>query len=115
MCKIGMQYSELFRNINSVKTPHALEGNYHIFSQYTILTENRDYLSNELSKKGIPSAVYYPIPAHKQPIFKTNEFHLPVSEYVSQRAISLPMHPYLDAEQQKLIVNNCLDIINAPS
>ena len=83
-----------------------------IFAQYSILVENRDSLSKELLKMNIPTTVHYPVPIHKQPVFKTNEFHLPLSEYISDRVLSLPMHPYLNTTDQQKIVDQCLNIIS---
>jgi UDP-2-acetamido-2-deoxy-ribo-hexuluronate aminotransferase len=111
--KIGNRYNELFGNHTSIKVPEALEGNLHIFAQYSIVSENRDNIGKQLSKIGVPSTIYYPIPAHKQPIFKTDKFYLPISEYISNRVISLPMHPYLNNEDQQLIVNKCIEVANA--
>ena len=91
----------------------SLKGNFHIFAQYSIVAENRDDIGNQLSKIGVPSTIYYPIPAHKQPAFKTDEFYLPISENISDRIISLPMHPYLNNQDQQLIVSKCLEVANA--
>ena len=111
--KIGSRYNKLFDNKRFlIKTPKTLPGNIHIFAQYSILVENRDSLSKELLKMNIPTTVHYPVPIHKQPVFKTNEFHLPLSEYISDRVLSLPMHPYLNTTDQQKIVDQCLNIIS---
>ena len=64
-----------------------------VYAQYTIMTPRRDHLQEELKKRGIPTAIHYPLPMHKQPAY----FHygngpLPVSEAVAAQVISLPMY-----------------------
>jgi len=112
--RIGLKYNELFKDKSSmIKTPIIGIGNTHIFSQYSILVENRDKLVEGLSKLDIPTSIHYPVPVHQQVAFLTNEFSLPISEYVAQRIISLPMHPYLKLSDQQMIVNECLSIVNS--
>jgi UDP-2-acetamido-2-deoxy-ribo-hexuluronate aminotransferase len=52
----------------------------------------------------VPTAVHYPVPLNRQPALATNEFDLPVAEALSDRVMSLPMHPYLAAEDQLRVV-----------
>ena len=111
---IGTKYNDLFKEkCSSIKTPIIGVGNTHIFSQYSILVEERDKLAGDLLKVGIPTSIHYPTPVHKQVAFLTNEFSLPISEYVAERIISLPMHPYLKPSEQKKIVDECASIINS--
>ncbi|MDZ7696669.1 MAG: DegT/DnrJ/EryC1/StrS family aminotransferase [Deltaproteobacteria bacterium] len=77
-------------------------------SQYTILTEDRETVSNRLKAGGIPSVAYYAVPLHLQGAFadlghKPGDF--PVAEKVSAQCLSLPMHPYLTAEDQGRIAD----------
>ncbi len=68
----------------------------------------RAQIQGDLSKEGIPSAIYYPVPLHLQPAFSNLGYKkgdLPVSEYCADRILSLPMHPYLTEETQKMIVD----------
>ena len=67
---------------------------------------DRDVAQEELQKKGIPTAVHYPLGLHEQPVFKelypsTQTF--PITENVARRVISLPMHPYLTIGEQQEI------------
>jgi dTDP-4-amino-4,6-dideoxygalactose transaminase len=69
---------------------------------------NRDALHQHLADKGIPSMIYYPVPAHRQKMFEAfggNEFQLPITDWLTERVISLPIHTELDETQQQLIVN----------
>ena len=110
---IGSIYNDLFANKSSIiKAPVILNGNTHVFSQYSILVEDRDRLAKELLKIGIPTSIHYPIPLHRQPAFSTSDSQLPFSEYVSSRILSLPMHPYLELIDQQRIVDECVSIVN---
>ncbi|WPE17729.1 DegT/DnrJ/EryC1/StrS family aminotransferase [Candidatus Thioglobus autotrophicus] len=110
---IGNQYTKLILDrCPTIKPPSVLSGNTHIYSQYSILVEDRDKLSRELLEIGIPTAIHYPIPIHRQIAFQTSEFNLPVAENVSDRILSLPMHPYLKSANQERIVDKCSVIIN---
>ena len=65
-------------------------------------------LINELKKNNIPCMVYYSIPLHLQKVFfplnyKQGDF--PIAEKVSSQIISLPMHPYMDTQNQSSIIN----------
>ena len=59
------------------------------------------------SEQGIPTAVYYPIPIHKQGVYSvypTAPGGLPVTEAKAGQVISLPMHPYLSADDQDQVI-----------
>ena len=67
-----------------------------------------------LAEKGIPSMIYYPVPAHKQKMFShfgSGDVHLPKTDWLTERVISLPMHTELDVVQQEFIINAVLDFI----
>lgn len=100
-----------------ITIPFRAANNKHVFHQYTLLLNdvNRDALHEYLAKNGIPSMIYYPVPAHKQKMFNAfgkNEQELPVTDWLTERVISLPIHTELDEEQQNFIVSNILDFIN---
>lgn len=108
-----------FYNANlSVKgliTPFVAPGMHHVYHQYVIrLTDEfpmkRDAFIDYLTSKGIGSAVHYPIPIHRQPMFGLTNYPdpCPVSTQLSSSVLSLPVHPLLD---QKEIAFIC-DTIN---
>jgi len=97
------------RLAGTVVTPEVPAGFTSSWAQYSILAEDADHrsaLQAKLQSAGIPSAVYYPKPLHQQTAFahlpyKDGDF--PVSEAMSQRIFSLPMHPYIeDADIEKI-------------
>lgn len=104
--RIGARYTELLKD--SCITPTPQKGNTHTYAQYTIRTPNRDALAAQLKIKGIPTAVYYPKCLHEQPVFAHLGYKLgdfPIAEKMAQEVLSLPMHPWLDAEIQDQIVH----------
>jgi dTDP-4-amino-4,6-dideoxygalactose transaminase len=78
--------------------PAELPGNYHIWNQYTLRVDGRDQLRRHLAERGIASAIYYPVPLHRQECF-TSAGPLPVAEQLSQECLSLPIYPELTSEQ----------------
>lgn len=103
---IGARYTERLRGVAGV--PEVMPGNTHVYAQYTIRTPNRDALADTLKQAGIPTAVYYPKCLHEQPVFGPLGHHpgdFPVAEQASREVISLPMHPFLSASDQDLVVN----------
>lgn len=89
--------------------PTVPEGLTSVWAQYTLNTrpgQSRDAIMAALKEQGIPTAVYYPRPLHQQTAyapFPGDPQGLPVSEKLSQSVFSLPMHPYLEADQPKVI------------
>ncbi len=89
--------------------PKVPEGCTSVWAQYTIRLKPgvRDGLAGALKAKGIPTAIYYPKPLHKQTAYRgfpSAEGGLPVSERLADEVISLPMHGYLDEPTQDRIV-----------
>ena len=88
----------------------------HVFHQYVIriLNGKRDGLLEHLQAKGIPCAIYYPIPLHSQKAYadsryKEEDFH--VTNQLVKEVIALPMHTELDDEQIKFITDAVLEYI----
>jgi UDP-2-acetamido-2-deoxy-ribo-hexuluronate aminotransferase len=89
------------------KTPVMIAGGVSSWAQYTIEIADRDGLARHLKERGVPTAVYYPIPIHKQDVYSRYPLGpggLPVSEDKAGKVISLPMHPYLDPATQDRII-----------
>jgi len=81
----------------TVVTPTILGHNTSTWAQYTIRVPNRDAVREHLKEKGIPTAVHYPIPLHKQDAFAglNPSPATPVSAKAAEEVLSLPMHPFL--------------------
>lgn len=101
--RVAHLYSELLRDI--VTVPYEDGKGVHVYHQYTVLTDRRDVIMAKLSEKQISSAVYYPIPLHKQDVFAEAYagLSLPVSEDVASRCMSLPVYPEMPEESVRLV------------
>jgi dTDP-4-amino-4,6-dideoxygalactose transaminase len=101
--RVAHLYSELLNDL--VSTPHEDGKGVHVYHQYTILTDRRDQIMAKLSEKQISSAVYYPIPLHKQDVFAEAcaRVRLPVAEDVASRCMSLPVYPEMPEESVRLV------------
>jgi dTDP-4-amino-4,6-dideoxygalactose transaminase len=91
----------------SITAPVEMQGNYHIYHQYTVRSGNRDNVQAALKEAGIGSAVYYPAPLHVQPAYAHlgyKEGDLPAAEQAAREVLSLPVHPELSEEQVTQIV-----------
>lgn len=110
-------YDRAFKNHPKIKTPARAKNSTHVFHQYTLTLHDvdRDWFSTELEKAGIPNKVYYPIPQHLQKAYNLKNYQagdLPVSESLSKKVISLPMHSELSSEQLEYITGSLLNILN---
>ena len=80
-----------------ITRPHRGPHGMHVFHQYTVLCDRRDAVMEALKGDGIASAIYYPVPLHRQQAFADAvAMELPNAESVSQRCLSLPIFPELD-------------------
>jgi UDP-2-acetamido-2-deoxy-ribo-hexuluronate aminotransferase len=103
--RLGARYSAHLNECCAV--PKVLEGNTHVYAQYTIRTSERQALGEALKAKGIPTGIYYPKCVHEQPAFAYLGYgkgSMPIAEKASREVISLPMHPWLTEEQQDSVI-----------
>ena len=109
-------YNQAFENCTLITTPSTASYSSHVFHQYTILFDgDRDGLIAHLSEKGIPSMIYYPVPGHKQKMFASFNLPdtlLPITDDLTNRVISLPIHTEMDMEQLTYITEAVLNFIN---
>ncbi len=98
-------YNDAFVNNANIITPDFdKEGTDHVFHQYVLRITNgkRDELLTHLQEKGIPCAIYYPIPLHKQKAYadmRYNDADFTITNTFAEEVIALPMHTELDDEQ----------------
>lgn len=109
-------YDRAFAGHPKVRTPYRAPYTKHVFHQYTLILEgaDRNKLNEHLASKNIPSMIYYPVPAHRQNMFAS--FHsslqqLEITDWLTERVISLPMHTELDEEQLNFICNSILEFL----
>lgn len=91
---------------NIIAIPHIEPHNTSTYAQYTVRVHDRESVQEKLYKAGVPTAVHYPIPLNKQPAVADRTAILPVGDEVAEQVMSLPMHPYMDAEVIQRIVQS---------
>jgi dTDP-4-amino-4,6-dideoxygalactose transaminase len=68
----------------------------HVYHQFTVRSGKRDALREKLTARGIASAIYYPVPGHRQPAFSSaSAGELPASDSAAREVLSLPIYPQL--------------------
>ncbi|MBN8854225.1 MAG: transcriptional regulator [Sphingobacteriales bacterium 50-39] len=110
-------YDDAFKAHPKITTPYRAPYSHHVFHQYTLVLEgvDRNGLNEFLASKNIPSMIYYPVPAHRQKMFAAfggGDWSLPVTDWLTERVISLPMHTELDREQLEYITRTVLEYID---
>ena len=113
--KVAARYTGKLKGV--VKTPIIPDGFYSSWAQYTIQVENKEVrakLQAALKACDIPTAIYYPIPMHRQTAFNylnLDENRCPVSDQLADTVISLPIHPYLSESDQDMICKVVCDCL----
>jgi dTDP-4-amino-4,6-dideoxygalactose transaminase len=105
--KAAARYTELLQDTPAVP-PFVARDGYHIFHQYTLRVPQRDGLAAFLKERGIPHAIYYPVPLHLQKAYIGYGYakgDFPAAEKAAEEVISLPMHTELTEEQLVFITS----------
>jgi dTDP-4-amino-4,6-dideoxygalactose transaminase len=115
--EVAAYYDAFFGPMDGVKIPFRSHDSKHVFHQYTLTLEghSRDGLNEFLAEKGIPSMIYYPVPAHRQKMFESfgsASLNLSVTDWLTERVISLPIHTEMQTEQLELITKTVADYLN---
>jgi dTDP-4-amino-4,6-dideoxygalactose transaminase len=115
--EVADYYDAFFGPMDGVKIPFRSHDSKHVFHQYTLTLEghNRDGLNEFLAEKGIPSMIYYPVPAHRQKMFESfgsASLNLSVTDWLTERVISLPIHTEMQTEQLELITKTVAEYLN---
>jgi dTDP-4-amino-4,6-dideoxygalactose transaminase len=110
-------YSKAFAESSQVSVPVTASNNTHVFHQYTLILDgvDRDGLVAYLADQKIPAMIYYPVPAHRQKMFSflnLPEVDLPVTDWLTERVVSLPIHTELDLDQLEYITHHVLKYIS---
>jgi dTDP-4-amino-4,6-dideoxygalactose transaminase len=116
--KAASFYNEAFKNNAKITVPFIDNYSNHVYHQYTLILDgvDRDGLNKHLAEHKIPSMIYYPVPAHKQKMFDAfggSDYQLPLTDWLTERVISLPMHTELQNEQLEFITKHVLEFVNA--
>jgi UDP-2-acetamido-2-deoxy-ribo-hexuluronate aminotransferase len=95
-------------NLKGILTPHVKQNRTSVWAQYTISVTGRDHVQQKLKDAGIPTAVHYPMPLHRQACFQYlgyKDIDFPVSILASEEVLSLPMNPFLKEAEISFITN----------
>lgn len=116
--KVADHYDQFFAQFPLIKTPARDGGSKHVFHQYTLQLEgiDRDELNAFLATKDVPSMIYYPVPAHRQKMFEafgSENTVLPITDWLTERVISLPIHTEMEQDQLDHICGAVAEFINA--
>lgn len=114
---VADKYDKAFAGQPGITVPFRAPYSHHVFHQYTLIMDGKDrnMLKDYLALHGIPSMIYYPVPAHRQKMFShfnTASVELPVTDWLTERVISLPIHTEMDDEQVNFITEKVLEFIN---
>jgi dTDP-4-amino-4,6-dideoxygalactose transaminase len=103
--RVAHLYTENLKD-SAVTTPHEDGKGVHVYHQYTVLTDIRDKIMEALTDARIASAIYYPIPLHRQEVFAYDyrNISLPVAEEISNRCLALPIFPEMTDAQVREVV-----------
>jgi UDP-2-acetamido-2-deoxy-ribo-hexuluronate aminotransferase len=102
--QVAQTYARLFADAELAIAPFVETHNRSAWAQYTVRVPDRDAVQARLKDAGIPTAVHYPLPLNRQPAVADRKRQLPVGDTLAEQVISLPMSPYLGADQQRSIV-----------
>lgn len=96
-----MEHAALYNSLlaGRVKCPVKKDGVYHVYHQYTIMSNKRNKIQHRLKENGISSVVYYPVPLHLQKALKFLGYYkgdFPVAEKATKEVLSLPIYPELE-------------------
>lgn len=115
--QVADHYDHAFANHPNIQTPFRAPYNKHVFHQYTLQLKNvdRDAVSAAMAARNIPTMIYYPVPCHKQNMFKEtggNDFLLPATDFLNTCVISLPIHTEFTTEELQYISGNFIEVVN---
>ncbi len=93
--------------LEGVITPSVRPGVRHVFHQYTIRVQRRDEFADRLRERGVGSAIYYPVPVHRQKPFVAlgyGDQRFPVTEQLTGEVLSIPVHPSLTDDEVGTVI-----------
>jgi UDP-2-acetamido-2-deoxy-ribo-hexuluronate aminotransferase len=104
------RYSKLLSGASIKAIPSIAAHNVSAWAQYTIRVADRDHVEKVLQAAGIPTAVHYPMPLNKQPAVANPDAYLPIGDLVATEVLSLPMSPYITADEQARVAEALMHV-----
>ena len=109
-------YNDAFASFTQIETPKISPWSTHVYHQYTMKLNDidRSQLQEYLSSAAIPSNIYYPVPAHRQKGYQeffAGQPELSITDDLSARVLSLPIHTEMEQAQLKHITSTLIEFI----
>jgi perosamine synthetase len=95
-------------DIEELDLPVELEKCKHVYQMYNVKVKppiNRDEFVLNLRSLGVGASVHFYPPVHKHPPYQHIDYHLPVTDIVSNRIVTLPMYSKLNENDLRTIVD----------
>lgn len=111
--RVASRYTEALKD--TARTPKLIDGTTSVWAQYTLIVENRDTVQAKCKEAGVPTMVYYPMALSQQMGYRhypAVSSGTPISDSLSGRVLSLPMHPYLEEADQTRIIMTTIDALD---
>lgn len=105
---VAERYNCLIQNNGLITKPYIEEHNVSVYAQYTVKVAERVEIQQRFLTASIPTAIHYPCPLNKQPAVQDSSARLDVGDNAAKQVLSLPMHPYLNENEQYEIVNTLM-------
>ena len=105
--EIAARYDEAFADL-PIRVPITPPDRTHVYHQYTIdVGPTRDAVVEDINAAGVATAIYYPIPVHRQAyvLERGIDVHLPVTEHIAERALSIPLYPTLTDDEERTVID----------
>ncbi len=111
---VAWAYNARLKDLPGLRTPWEDSEGYHVYHQYTVLVDKRDQVMASLRDSGVASAIYYPVPLHRQDVFRDQyaAVELPVTEQVAAQCLSLPMFPELSDDQIRQVTDAVIQAVS---
>jgi len=94
-----------------IAVPTVSPGAVHVYHQYVLrVEEGRDRIMAALGERGIGTAVHYPVPIHRQPIYAGLKADCPVAERLAASVFSIPVHPGVTDEERTYIADTINEV-----
>lgn len=105
--RLADKYNKILSGSGAI-TPVVTDSNQSAWAQYTVAIQNRDEVQAALQTANVPTAVHYPLPLNRQPAVADTKANLSCGDRAAEQVMSLPMHPYMVAEDWQMVTEQLL-------
>jgi dTDP-4-amino-4,6-dideoxygalactose transaminase len=105
---IAGQYSKSLEGLEDIACPSASPSDRHVYHIYAVRVPDRESFMEALARKGVASAIHYPVPIHLQEAYDFMQIQpgaFPIAEQWAQEEVSLPMYPELQMRQMARVID----------